>query len=476
MFCNGKRALAIGLCAAIGACSFAPPYQRPSVPTPTAYSGAEDWKLAQPAADLARGPWWRVYQDPELDELESRIDGANQSLKAGLARLQEARAQNRIVRSAYFPSISGTASAEHYRNSLYAPTHSAATPTVTNDLPLNVDLSYEADLWGRIRNSAAAARLTEQADTDDFVVLSLAIHAELATDYFVLRGTDTEQAILDQTVTDYARALVLTQNLHDGGLAALADVDQAKAQLETARTRCTETRLLRAQTAHAIAVLLGEPASNFHLAARSLPVDVVPPAVDPGIPSTLLERRPDIAAAERLVAAANAQIGVAKAAYFPVFDLLAAVGFESTQASTWLTAPARMWSLGPAAAVTLFDGGRRRAQLAGANAEYDEQVAEYRSVVLTAYQEVEDSLSALHELELENASETAASQSAASALKQARYQYQMGLVTYLQVIVTENAALSAQLAAADIQIRRMNASILLVKALGGGWHTGSSTP
>jgi NodT family efflux transporter outer membrane factor (OMF) lipoprotein len=472
--CNGKRALWSGLCGMLASCSFAPPYQRPALPTPSAYSGAADWKPAQPADALERGSWWRIYRDPELDMLESRIDEANQSLKAGLARLQEARAQTRIARSAYFPSITGAAAAEHYRNSLYAPTHSAATPTVTNDLPLNVDLSYEADVWGRIRNSVAAARLTEQADTDDFSTLSLAIHAQLAADYFVLRGTDTEQAILDQTVLDYARALSLTQNLHDGGLAALADVDQAKAQLETARTRSSETRLLRSQTEHAIAVLLGEPASGFQLGARPLPVDVVPPAVAVGIPSVLLERRPDIAAAERLVAAANAQIGVAKSAYFPVFDLLASVGFESTQASTWVTAPARMWSLGPAAAVTLFDGGRRRAQVAVASAGYDDQVAEYRGVVLTAYQEVEDSLSALHELELETASESAASQSAASALRQARYQYQMGLVTYLQVIVTENTLLTAQLAAADIQIRRMNASILLVKALGGGWDDGSA--
>jgi NodT family efflux transporter outer membrane factor (OMF) lipoprotein len=475
MLCNWKCALWTGLCVLLAACSFAPPYQRPSLPTPTAYSGAADWKPARPADGLERGSWWRIYRDPELDALESRIDEANQGLKAGFARLQEARAQTRIARSAYFPSISGTAAAEHYRNSLYSPTHSAATPTVTNDLPLSADLSYEADVWGRIRNSVASARLSEQADNDDFSALSLAIHAELAADYFLLRGTDAEQAILDQTVADYARALVLTQDLHDGGLAALADVDQAKAQLESARTRSSETHLLRSQTEHAIAVLLGESASNLHLGARPLAVDVIPPAVDVGIPSALLERRPDIAAAERLVAAANAQIGAAKAAFFPVFDLLAAAGFESTQASTWVTAPARMWSLGPAAAVTLFDGGRRRAQLAVANAGYDDQVAEYRGIVLTAYQEVEDSLSALHELELETASESAASQSAASALKQARYQYQMGLVTYLQVIVSENTALAAQLAAADIQIRRMNASILLVKALGGGWEDGTAS-
>jgi NodT family efflux transporter outer membrane factor (OMF) lipoprotein len=319
----------------------------------------------------------------------------------------------------------------------------------------------------------AAVRLGEQASAADFAVLSLAIHADLASDYFVLRGADTEQEILDRTVSDYARALALTQSLHDGGLAARAEVDQAKAQLETARTRAAETHLLRAETEHAIAVLLGESASRFHLAAQPLPIDVSPPSVDPGLPSALLERRPDIAAAERLVAAANSEIGVARAAYFPVFDLLASAGFESTQASSWVTAPARMWSFGPAAALTLFDAGRHRAQLAEARAGYDEQVADYRGVVLAAYQEVEDSLSALHDLELESVSEAAAVMSTASALRQFQYQYQMGLVTYLQIVVTENAALAARLAAADIQIRRMSASVLLIKALGGGWDEGS---
>jgi NodT family efflux transporter outer membrane factor (OMF) lipoprotein len=316
--------------------------------------------------------------------------------------------------------------------------------------------------------------LGEQASAADLGVLSLATHAELASDYFVLRGADMEQAILDQTVSDYARALALTQSLHSGGLAALADVDQAKAQLETARTRAAGTHLLRAQTEHAIAVLLGESASSFHLEARPLPIDVSPPRIDPGLPSALLERRPDIAAAERRVAAANAEIGVARAAYFPVFDLLAAAGFEGTQASSWVTAPARMWSFGPTAALTLFDAGRRHAQVAEVRAGYDEQVAEYRSVVLTAYQEVEDSLSALHDLEIESVSEAAAVQATESALQQTRYQYETGLVTYLQVVVTENAALEARLAAADIQIHRMSASVLFVKALGGGWDETSS--
>jgi outer membrane protein, multidrug efflux system len=465
-----KHVLVGGLCAALGACSLAPPYQRPPMPTPPdTYRGATDWKLAQPADELGRGTWWGLYRDSTLDELESRVDAGNQGLKAALARLQQARAQTRIARSAFFPTLTADASAQHYRNSLEAPTHSAATPTVTSDLPLNVDLSYEADVWGRIRNSVAAARSSERASAADLAVLSLATHAELASDYFVLRGADTEQQILDQTVADYARALALTQSLHTGGLAALADVDQAKAQLETARTRAAETHLLRAQTEHAIAVLLGESASSFHLEARPLPPEVSPPPIDPGLPSALLERRPDIAAAERRVAAANAEIGVARAAYFPVFDLLAAVGFESMQASTWVTAPARMWSFGPTAALTLFDAGRRHAQVAEVRAGYDEQVADYRGVVLTAYQEVEDSLSALHDLEIESVSEAAAVQSTGSALKQARYQYETGLVTYLQIVVTENSSLSARLAAADIQIRRMSASVLLVKALGGGW-------
>jgi NodT family efflux transporter outer membrane factor (OMF) lipoprotein len=250
-------------------------------------------------------------------------------------------------------------------------------------------------------------------------------------------------------------------------------VDQAKAQLETARTRAAETHLSRAETEHAIATLLGESASSFHLEARPLSMEIAPPSIDPGLPSALLERRPDIAAAERRVAAANAEIGVARAANFPVFDLLAAAGFESTQASSWLTAPARMWSVGPAAALTLFDAGRRRAQVAEARAGLDAQVAEYREVVLSAYQDVEDRLSALHDLELESATEAAAVQSTGSALRQVQYQYQTGLVTYLQIVVTENAALAARLAAADIQIRRMSASVLLVKALGGGWGEAS---
>lgn len=468
MFRYKNSALSCAVCAALGACSLAPPYERPSVPAPPeAYQGTGGWKVAQPADEVERGVWWRVYHDPLLDQLEGRVDSSNQDIRAAFAQLAQARAQTRVARAEYFPTITANASAQHYRNSMLGPNYSAAMPTVTSDLVLNADVSYEGDVWGRVRNSVAAARFVEQASVADCAALSLAVHAELASDYFILRGATAEQEILDQTVGDYAHALALTESLHEGGLAAKADVDQARAQLESARTRAAETHLLRAQTEHAIAVLLGESASSFHLDVQPLSVDVAPPPLDPGLPSELLERRPDIAAAERRVAAANAAIGVARAAYFPVFNLLSAAGFESTQASTWITAPARVWSFGPQAMVTLFDAGRRRAQTAQTQAAYEEKVAEYRGTVLAAYQDVEDSLIALNDLERESRSEAAAVAATAGALQQSQYQYQTGLVTYLQVVVTENAALVARLAAVEIGIRRLNASVLLVKAVGG---------
>jgi NodT family efflux transporter outer membrane factor (OMF) lipoprotein len=267
--------------------------------------------------------------------------------------------------------------------------------------------------------------------------------------------------------------LALTQNLYVGGAAALTDVAQASAQLETARTQAADIRLQRAQTEHAIAVLLGRNPASFHRDPNPLPEALTPPAIDPGLPSSLLERRPDVAAAERRVAAANAQIGVARAAYFPVFSLSAAAGFNSTHASNWLTAPSRLWSVGPSGVLTVFDAGRHRAEAAQAKAAYDEQVADYRGTVLTAYQEVEDNLAALVQLQRESSSEAAAVSATGTALEQAQYRYKAGLVTYLEVATTENAALQAQLANAAIQQRRLTASVLLVKALGGGWVASS---
>jgi NodT family efflux transporter outer membrane factor (OMF) lipoprotein len=462
---------AICLAGSLGGCSLAPPYNTPqTAPPPAVFKEAPDWKTATPADRAARGPWWSIFDDAALDALEARVTDANQDLKAAFARLQEARAQTRIARAGYFPSITANAGATRARNSVNAPTFNPLKPGAYNDFQLDADVSYEFDVWGRVRNTVAAARATQQASTADLGVIDLSTHAELATDYFTLRSDDTEQELLDHTVADYARALQLTENLYNGGAAPLSDLEQARAQLESAKTQAADVRLRRAQTEHAIAVLVGEQASRFHVAATPLVPRTGPPPIDQVLPSALLERRPDVASAERLVAAANARIGVARAAYFPVFSLAAVAGFESTSASNWISAPSRLWSIGPAGALTLFDGGLHRAQSAAAHAAYDEQVADYRGTVLTAYQEVEDNLAALRELQNESLSEAAAVAATQSALQQAQYRYQGGLVTYLEVVTEENAALSAQLSAVDIQARRLNASVLLIKALGGGWQ------
>jgi NodT family efflux transporter outer membrane factor (OMF) lipoprotein len=429
-----------------------------------------DWKQAEPADAAGRGPWWSLFRDPALDALENRVSASNQNLKAALARLEEARAQTRIARAAYFPTVTANSSATRAYTSINSPTYSPLRPGAFNDFQLEADVSYEFDVFGRVRNTVAAARASQQASAADLAVLDLSTHAELATDYFTLRSDDAQAELLDHTVADYARALQLTENLYNGGAAPLSDLEQARAQLETAKTQAADIRLNRAQIEHAIAVLLGEQASAFHLDPAPLQADTAPPAIDPGLPSALLERRPDVASAERLVAAANARIGGARAAYFPVFSLAAAAGFESTMASNLISAPSRLWSLGPSGMLTLFDGGLHRAQSAFAHGVYEEQVADYRGTVLTAYQEVEDNLAALRELQKESVSEAAAVAATQSALEQAQYRYQGGIVTYLEVVTEENAALSARLSAADIQVRRLNASVLLVKALGGSWE------
>jgi len=467
-----RPAAVLLLIGALSACSFAPTYKTPTSPPPaSSYQESADWKVAQPVDDQARGDWWAVYQDPQLDALEAKVSAANQNLKAAFARLQQARAATRIARADLFPTLTAGSSATRARASVNSPTFLPGFEPVYNNFDLQADLSYELDVWGRVRNTVNSAKAGQQASTADLAALDLALHAELATDYFTLRSEDAERVLLEKTVDDYAKALQLTQNLYKGGGAALADVAQAQAQLETARTQASDILLQRAQTEHAIAVLIGENPTGFHLDPNPLPLDAAPPAIDPGLPSALLERRPDVAAAERRVAAANAGIGVARAAYFPVFSLAASAGFDSTKSSNWLNAPSRMWSVGPAAGLlTVFDAGRHRAQSAQAYAVYDEQVADYRAAVLIAYQEVEDNLAALRRLEQESVSAAAAVTATGKALQQAQYRYKAGLVTYLEVSTTETTALQAQLSKVSIQLRRMDASVLLIKALGGGWQ------
>jgi NodT family efflux transporter outer membrane factor (OMF) lipoprotein len=468
---TGRLSAAVWLLA-LSACSFAPAYKTPdSAAAAGVYKESGDWKPAEPADAQVRGAWWNLFQDPVLNRIEAQVADANQDLKAAYARLLQARAAVRISRADLFPTLNVGSSATRSRTSVNSPKFPPGAAPVGNNFDLEADLSYEIDVWGRVRNAVASARASEQASAADLATLNLAIRAELATDYFSLRSEDTQQQLLDTTVADYVKALQLTQNLYNGGAAALTDVAQAQAQLETARTQAADIGLQRAQTEHAIAVLLGQNPSVFHMSVNPYIIPVAPPPIDPGLPSTLLERRPDVAAAERRTAAANAQIGVARAAYFPVFSLGAAAGFDSTSTSNWLSAPSQLWSLGPAAGVlTVFDAGRHRAQTAQAKAAYDEQVADYRNTVLVAYQEVEDNLAALRQLQRENLSETAAVSSTATALQQAQYRYKAGLVTYLEVSTAENAALQAQIANVTIQLRRMNASVLLVKALGGGWR------
>jgi outer membrane protein, multidrug efflux system len=466
------RWAALALLAATGACSFAPAYHAPPSPPPaSAYNESGDWQKAEPQDDQSRGAWWTLFNDPDLDGLESKLSDANQNLKAAFARLQEARAETRIARADLFPTLTVGSSAERTRTSVNSPRYPSGEEPTLNNFDLEADLSYEFDFWGRVRNTVNAAKANQQASAADLATVDLALHAELATDYFTLRSQDAEQRLLEQTVDDYSKSLELTQRLYKGGAAAVADVDQAQAQLETARTQAADIALQRAETEHAIAVLIGVNPTGFHLTPNPLPADSVPPAVDAGLTSTLLERRPDVAAAERRAAAANAHIGVASAAYFPVFSLGAAIGYDSVQSSSWLNAPSRLWSVGPSGLLTVFDAGRHRAQSAQARAQYDEQVADYRNTVLTAYQEVEDNLVALHRLAQESLSEAAAVSATGKALQQAQYRYKAGLVTYLEVATNETTYLQAQLSRADILNRRMAASVLLVKALGGGWHS-----
>jgi NodT family efflux transporter outer membrane factor (OMF) lipoprotein len=469
---NGPRSTAaVLLVGSLAACSFTPAYRAaPSVaPPPAAYKEAGEWKVAEPMDATPKGNWWSVFNDPRLDQLESRVDAANQNIKAAVARLQQARAETRIQRASLFPALNIGASATRSRTSVNSPRFPKGLEPVGGNFDLEADLSYEFDVWGRVRNSVNSAKATQQASAADLAALDLSMHAELVTDYFTLCGQDAQQVLLDRTVDDYTKSLQLTQNLYDGGAAALADVEQARAQLETARTQAADTRLQRAQSEHAIAVLVGENPSNFHLESKPLPLDQPPPPLDPGLPSALLERRPDVAAAERRVASANFTVGVARAAYFPQFSLAASFGYDSVHSSNWLTAPSRMWSAGPSGVLSVIDAGRHRAQSDQARALFDEQVADYRNVVLTAYQEVEDALAALRQLQQESTSEAAAVTATRKALEQSQYRYKAGLVTYLEVATNEAAHLQAQLSSVSIQVRRMNASVLLVKALGGGW-------
>lgn len=474
MTCARSRAgiLVLGAWCAAG-CSFAPPYKVPDAGAPAEhYKELGDWQVAQPRDAQPRGKWWIVYEDPELDRLEERIP-ANLTLKAAFARLEQARAQYRVARADLFPTVTADPYAMRNKYSPNAPKEVPGYPTLLNDFLLGADFSYEVDLWGRVRNEVASAKAARQASAADYASVELSLRAQLAEDYFNLRADDAQVELLDKTVEDYRRALQLTTDLFNGGAAALADVAQAQAQLDNALTQASDIKLQRAQAEHAIAVLVGENPSLFSMPMNALPLDVVPPSIEVGLPSTLLERRPDVAEAERNVASANAQIGVARAAYFPKLTLNATGGVESTRTSNLLSSSSLFWSLGPQISAPLFEGGRLVAETARVKAAYQEQAANYRNTVLTAYQDVEDNLVALRRLQEESETDAAAVLATGIALKQAQDRYFAGIVTYLEVSTAETAALQAQVQATTIQARRMSASVLLIKALGGGWDQSS---
>lgn len=453
-------------------CNLAPHYSRPEMENPPAFKEVQGWTTVQPADNAPRGNWWEVYGDKQLNVLEDKVGTSNQDLKVALARYQEARASARAARADLFPTVTGQVHDFRERSSPNFSDITSGKPY--NDYLGEADFSYEIDIWGRVRNEVAAAKNLSKASGADYVAVDLSLRAELAADYFALRSDDAAQIVLDDTVIAYGKALQLTRDRFKGGVAAEADVDQSEAQYEGTKTQASDMRMKRAQLEHAIAVLTGAPPSSFSL--PSMPLNIKTPIINAGLPSRLLERRPDIAAAERRVMAANAEIGVARAAWFPDFTIQGLLGFESANSNNWLTASSRIWSLGPSAAITIFDAGRINALSDQARAAYDETAATYRKTVLTAYQEVEDSLVALHRLEEEDKSQTAASKAADRALKQSEDRYTGGIVNYLDVIIAQNTALQARLALIDIQVRHINASVQLIKALGGSWEAPVTTP
>ena len=445
-----------------------PDYVRPSAPMTPAFKETEGWKIAEPSDHLPRGAWWEIFGDPELNALQAQLDPANQNLRIAEARLREARAAIRFNRAALFPTLSASAGLSAVRPSGNQPFRSQSTNLGSSgDLLASIDLSYEVDLWGRIRRTVAAARHEATATAADLETARLSLHAELAMEYFELRAVDAQQQLLDETVQAFEAALRLTTTRFQGGAAPKSDVAQAQTQLDTTRAQTTDVTVQRAQLEHAIAILLGRPPADFGLPPR--PLDTRPPSIPVGLPSQLLERRPDIAAAERRVAEANEQIGIAKAAYYPALVLNASVGFEGSTFGNLLNASSLVWAVGASLTQTIFDGGRRRATSDAARAGYDATVAAYRQTTLTAFQQVEDNVAALRILEEEARQQRQAVQSAQQSLQLFTIRYRGGVDNYLQVITAQTVTLSNQRTEIDILGRRMTASVLLVKALGGGW-------
>jgi NodT family efflux transporter outer membrane factor (OMF) lipoprotein len=456
--------LLLSACMVVG-----PDYVRPMVITPDAYKEIDGWKVAQPKDDVIRGSWWEMFGDPQLNALEAQVSISNQNLAVAEAQYRESQALVREARASYFPMVTIGIGANRSSQSTTTGTGPMRPRTTVSDYSLAIDGSWELDVWGRIRRTVESNQANAQASAADLEAARLSAQAALAQDYFQLRMLDAQKQLLNASVAAFEKSLDLTKNRYASGVASSADVLQAETQLKTTQAQAIDVGVARAQMEHAIAVLIGQAASTFSLPA--MPLAATPPAIPVGVPSELLERRPDIAAAERLVASANAQIGVAEAAFYPSVTLTASLGLESSSLAKLFTAASRFWSVGASISQTVFDGGLRRAQSDFARAAYDATVATYRQTVLTAFQGVEDNLAALRILEDENRAQDEAVKAAQQSLSVITNQYKAGTVSYLNVITAQTTVLSNDLTATQIRGRRMISAVLLIQAVGGGWHT-----
>jgi NodT family efflux transporter outer membrane factor (OMF) lipoprotein len=456
--------------ATLAACTVGPDYQRPPVATPVAYKEMTGWKPGEPQDAIARGPWWAIYDNPVLDGLERRVEVSNQNLKAAEAAFRTASALVREARSGYFPTAAASASAQRSgQGKGTTPSRagfSSAGRTFTQ-YDVTASASWIPDVWGRIRRSVESATASAQASAADLASARLSAQALLATNYFQLRIDDELKHLLETTADAFERSLEITRNRYAQGVAARSDVVQAQAQLETTRAQAISVGVQRAALEHAIAVLVGKPPAVFSIAPA--PIEMAVPVIPPGLPSTLLERRPDIAAAERIVAASNAEIGVAVAAYYPDITLSASFGFASTALGSLLQASNAVWAFGPQLAATLFDGGLRNAQVAAAQATYDQSVATYRQTVLIGFQQVEDNLAALRILAQQAEVQATAVKDAEEAQRLILNQYKAGTVAYTSVLTAQTTALASEQVALDIMGSRLAASVALIEAVGGGW-------
>jgi NodT family efflux transporter outer membrane factor (OMF) lipoprotein len=459
--------------ALLASCAVGPDYHRPAITVPTAFKENADWKRAEPGDTLPRGKWWQVFNDADLNALIEQVEINNQNLRLAEARYRQAQALTQSARAGFFPTVSASASDTRSRSGagrsiVSGGLSSSSAGGVNTNYNVSASLSWELDLWGRIRRQVEANDSSAQASAADLAAAHLSAQADLAVNYFQLRVNDGQQQMLNDTVAAYAKSLELTKNRYAVGVAGRVDVIQAETQLKSAQAQALDLGVQRAQLEHAIALLLGKAPSEFSLPVRKW--DARLPQLPLALPSTLLERRPDIAAAERRAAAANAQIGVAQAAYYPTLSFSGSEGFASPSIERWLTLPNRFWSLGPSLAVTLLDFGKRGAAKDQAVASYDQSVASYRQTVLQGFQDVEDNLAALRILEAEAVVQDEAVNASRESVTLTLNQYKAGTISYLNVVSVQTAQLSNERSAISILGRRLSAAVGLIRALGGGWE------